>query len=359
MKRLAFLAIASGFLFQFCSKDNLSTETKATETNAADRGATVTVPAGSLNALAAAVAQAGPSGTVILKAGEHSESGTVTIPFSLNLVGETGAVLRAQTTPSTNEWLAQPQRVEPVLYIKDALGSRVENIEINTPGADPGNMGILVEDSDGFILRNCKVKNHQAGIIVVRSGRGLIEGCVVAGNTSWQTGAFSAAYGINMVSGDHNRLIGNESSGNNAGIFVSGKNGILQRNYLHDNNTGVIFCTFPQNFFELPGGQRVKADHSAHAWKAINNKAVNNFEIGLLVIDGANANVLLDNECTGNVYYDIVLTGDLPDYLWVTFPPSKYNLVKSTKYPATRIKNCGIGNVIIGGTEVDYGLDPC
>ena len=40
---------------------------------------TVALPAGSIDGLAAAIASAGPGGTVILKSGLHTESGTVTV----------------------------------------------------------------------------------------------------------------------------------------------------------------------------------------------------------------------------------------------------------------------------------------
>jgi hypothetical protein len=39
----------------------------------------VALPAGSIDGLAAAIASAGPGGTVILKSGLHTESGTVTV----------------------------------------------------------------------------------------------------------------------------------------------------------------------------------------------------------------------------------------------------------------------------------------
>lgn len=362
MKKLVVLILAAALLtLQNCSKEAPESDSSTAAPNAAaDRNSTVTVPAGSHNALAAAVAQAGPSGTIILATGDHTETGTVTIPYSMKLIGEKGAVLRSQTTPSTNNWAAEPQVVEPVLHFKDAMGSSVENIEINTLSASPGNMGILIEDCDRFSIVNCQIKNHQSGIIVVRSSRGLIQNCKVEGSTGWLAGDFTAAYGINMVSGDHNRLIGNETSGCNAGIFGSGKNGLMQKNYSHDNATGIILCTFPKDFFELPGNEKVRAEYSAHAWNVFNNKIQNNFEDGILVIDGANANVLIDNDSrNNNGSYDINLTGDLPDYLWLTFPPSERNLVKSLKYKDVRIKDCGIGNVIIGGSEVDYTVDPC
>lgn len=341
-----------------CQKEAQVSEQTVSNLSATNRS-TITVPAGSVNALAAAVAAAGSGGTVILKAGEHTESGTITIPYTLALTGEPGAVLRMATTPSTNNWALEPQVVEPVLHFKNASGLLLEGLTIKTPDTAPGNTGILIENSDQFRIQNCQIENHQTGMVVVRSSNGRIENCKVLGSTAWLDGDFTVAYGINMVSGNHNFLLRNEASGHGAGIFGSGKNGFMQKNDLHDNATGIILCTFPKEFFELPGGERVQAEYSAHAWKVSDNITHNNFEDGILVIDGANANVLIDNNSFDNGTYDINLTGDLPDYFHLTFPPSKNNLVKSLKYRDVRIKDCGTRNNIIGGKEVDYTLDPC
>src|SRR5688572_18640721 len=48
-------------------------------------GVTVTLPAGSVDGLAAAIAAAGPGGRVLVKSGAHTESGPVVIPHTLLL----------------------------------------------------------------------------------------------------------------------------------------------------------------------------------------------------------------------------------------------------------------------------------
>ncbi len=354
MKKLALLLFAAALALQNCTKDEPAVATTAplSDTATADRG-TVTLPAGSHNALAAAVAQAGPGGTVILATGDHTETGTVTIPHTLSLVGQNGAVLRGKTTPTTREWVAEPQLVEPVLHFKNAPGSKVANVEISTISVAPGNTGILIEDSDRFRLEACSITNYQKSVLVVRSSSGRIEGCRISGSRHWETGAFFLGDGIGMVSGSNNTLVGNEVTNHLTGVFLSGKNGLMQKNYIHDGPyTGVVLCTYPKAYFELPGGEKVGAEHSAQNWRLIGNKVTKNGEDGILVIDGANGNILLDNESVDNGINDINLTGDLPDYLWVTFPPSEHNLVKSTKYPGTRIMDCGKGNVIVGGKQL-------
>jgi hypothetical protein len=57
------------------------------------------VPPGSNDALADALAEAGPGGIVVLASGDHHESGTVAITHRVVLVGEPGATLLVDTQP--------------------------------------------------------------------------------------------------------------------------------------------------------------------------------------------------------------------------------------------------------------------
>jgi hypothetical protein len=80
----------------------------------------VEVPDGSVDALADAIAMAGPNGVVLLKAGTHTETGTVQIPFRVHLVGEEGAELVTSAggldgarTPRPGELRADPEHHVP------------------------------------------------------------------------------------------------------------------------------------------------------------------------------------------------------------------------------------------------------
>ena len=54
----------------------------------------LTLPAGSVDQLAAAIAEAGPGGEVVLAAGIHKISGTVIVDIPVSIVGEDGAILK-------------------------------------------------------------------------------------------------------------------------------------------------------------------------------------------------------------------------------------------------------------------------
>lgn len=108
-------------------------------------GSVVELPAGSVDALAAAIAGAGEGGTVIVKAGEHTESGMVTIGQKVKILGEPGALLivdtePAQTTPTT------ATGIDPALYVFNAPGTVIWGLEIQ-PASPPGGTGILLENS--------------------------------------------------------------------------------------------------------------------------------------------------------------------------------------------------------------------
>ena len=83
-----------------------------------------------------------------------------------------------------------------------------------------------------------------------------------------------------------------------------------------------------------------------------------NFTTGLLVIDGANNNVIADNASSGNGTYDVELTGDAYRFGFLT-PASYENTFIAGSYPNIEVKNCGNDNQIIGGALVDNSVEPC
>ena len=85
---------------------------------------------------------------------------------------------------------------------------------------------------------------------------------------------------------------------------------------------------------------------------------MNNFNVGYLVIDGANNNLLLNNDASGNVSYDIELTGDSERFSFFT-PFSFENKVVAGKFQSISIKDCGVDNTVKGGMQVDTSVDLC
>ncbi len=100
-------------------------------------GSLVIVPAGSVDALAGALAAAGNGGIVLLKSGMHTESGSVTITKTVNLIGETGAILEVDTDPFPIATFN-----EPGLHVKNAARVLIWGIDLR-PKQTSGNTAIF------------------------------------------------------------------------------------------------------------------------------------------------------------------------------------------------------------------------
>lgn len=350
------LLLIAAFSFQNCSKEtgNITSFDGNDQNLVNERAATITVPAGSNNALAAAIAAAGNNGTVRLAAGIHTEDGTVTIPYRIKLIGDEGAILISDTDPFT---LANIQ-MEPALHVLSAPNTIIDNIDFQTPGGVTGGTAVVVENSANVTVKNCSMTNLQFGVLVEQSDNINILGNTLSMSAAWQTGDIPEADGIIVINGKNARIEGNEVSGGVFGIFGCDKNGIYQQNYTHHNFVGLILCKVPQDALVMPDGHAVGAATPATNWKCKNNHSSNNLTVGYLVIDSATDNLLEDNEGGSNGTYDIELTGDSYRFGFLT-PASVHNRAKAGAFPNVTIKNCGIDNTVIGGIQIDIATDPC
>ena len=352
MKRnLLFFVLLVLLGFQNCQKDTTTSadSLKPIDMVAGNR-ATVTVPGGSNDALAAAIAQAGTGGTVILAAGEHTESGTVTIGQKITLKGESGAILRVSTTTGYS--------IVPALHVLNAPDTKITGIDLRTPTADPGGGGILIEDSDRTEVKNCAIDNFQFSVLVEQSDNCSIEGNTITSTTAWQVGALPEAHGVIIINGKNAKVNNNDVSGALFGIWACDKNGHYKNNNVHHNFIGLILCKVPDNALGLPDGSTTGAQFSATSCKVLDNNAHDNFDAGYLVIDGATKNVLLGNAAANNGTYDIELVGDSYRFGFFT-PTSVDNLVNCGPNSSLIVKDCGISNTVIGGVHVDTNADPC
>ncbi|MCB0376345.1 MAG: hypothetical protein KDD04_10535, partial [Sinomicrobium sp.] len=118
----------------------------------------VTLPAGSTDGLAAAVAEAGRGGTILVKAGEHLETGTVTITEKVTIIGEKGAVIFSGT-----EGVNVAGRLQPALYIKGATGVVIYGLDLR---ADSylGGIGILVHNAPKTVISQNSITGFSGGI---------------------------------------------------------------------------------------------------------------------------------------------------------------------------------------------------
>lgn len=122
----------------------------------------VTVPAGSVDQLAAAIAEAGPGGEVRLAAGLHKISSTVLVDIPVAIVGEDDAILESGTSAVEDG----PTIIAAAFHIKGANGTRIQNLTIQAPAGATANTGILIENSADVKVLECQITAHQQGVLI-------------------------------------------------------------------------------------------------------------------------------------------------------------------------------------------------
>ena len=306
------------------------------------RASIVVVPAGSVDALAGALASAGTGGIVILKSGLHTESGSVTITSRVNLIGEPGAILQVdtQTDAAFND---------PALHLLGASRVLVWGIDLR-PAQSSGNTAILLQDSPRATIGNNTISAHQVSVLIHESDRAFLFGNTI-------TTSPDGFYGVEVVNGERVSIVGNEiANAPGFGVFACDRDGTFLLNHMHGNFIGLIFCNVPVGDATLPDGQVIGSDVPATDWTARWNNATDN-AWGYLAIDGANGCDLLHNEASNNSDYDIELAGDSERFGF--FTPTSSNCTAVSSNPAIVVKDCGLNNTVIGGTQVDTTVDPC
>lgn len=317
---------------------------------AARAGRIITVPAGSQDALAAAIAQAGEGGLVYLRAGEHRESNMITISKKVSILGEKGAVviLNSQTTLP-----AIP--LQAAFYVANAPGTSITGIEIQAEGAG-GGTGILLENSDAARVFNCTITNYQFSIINQNGDDAVFFLNTTVNSNNWQVTPGASSIGIVNVNGSRVRIVGNDVSNAFFGIFACDYDGLCSSNKLHGNYIGLILCKVPAGSLPLPSGPIVGAEFSSTNWVVRNNFADSNFDVGYLVIDGANNNLLYGNNASDNARVDYDFAGDSMRFGFLT--PKCFNNTARIKKGNT-VKDCGENNSITGGVTIDTNAVPC
>ncbi|MEM0992762.1 MAG: hypothetical protein AAGI49_06975 [Bacteroidota bacterium] len=317
--------------------------------NAVESRTTVEVPAESEDALAAAIAEAGEGGMVVLKAGNHFESATVDINQRVTIRGEKGAILISDVKP-----LGQVGFVQAALHIKDADNVAIIGVTIQ-PATAPGGTGILIQNAKRtFVVRNT-MNELQLGVFVEEGDQTRVVQNTVNSSLAWATGELVTASGITILNGNQVRIVGNNANSGFFGVFSADENGLYLGNTTNGNAIGHILCKVP-TAYPLPDGSVVGSKTSATNWLSLYNEANQNGAIGYLIIDGATDNYLAGNEASGNVVYDIELAGASERFGFPT-PPSVANTVLVGA--GQSVKDCGDGNEVTGGVAVDLVASPC
>jgi parallel beta-helix repeat protein len=319
------------------------------ETEIEFRGTTVTVPAGSSNALQAAINTAGPNGIVVLAPGMHTEDGTVTVSHRVKITGQAGAVLEFNSSITGGF----PYVVDPGLHILNAGYVIVENLTIQDAD-NAGSTGIFVQGSNQTRIRNNSIIGFELGIAMYQTNNTRIRNNTIDGEVSF------GGVGILNVVGDNTLIYDNDVIDNGIEVFVGDKGGLLKDNFFSGTgNIGILLCTpnIGGAYLVLPDGTTAVADESANEWLAINNYSENHVW-NYLVIDNANNNNLVNNNAANAVLADIEMAGDSERFGFFT-PTSFGNLTISTALPDVTIKVCGTDNDAIGGTLIDTNAFPC
>ena len=315
-------------------------------------GSVVEVPAGSVDALAHAIATAGNGGTVLLKSGTHYESNTVTISHTVSIVGEQGARLISDTFP-----FITTGTMKPALHVYNAANVVIYGVEI-LPKDEIGGTAVFIENAPGTQVVHNTIREHEIGVIVQQGDRSKINYNTIVASGGWLTGAIPEADGIVVINGDFVEIKNNTVSNALLGIFASDRKGLMTGNNMYGNFIGTILCNVPV-VIPTPSGEIVGSETNATKWIVRGNNAHDNFDIGYLVIDGANQNLLANNQGGNNGRYDIELAGDSERFGFFT-PTSRETTVLTGNFTDLVIKDCGVNDKINGAANlVDITADPC
>ncbi len=306
------------------------------------RGVETHIPAGSNNALAAAIASAGVDDVIIVDAGDHTETGTVVINKKVKIYGQKGArVIFSNTAAGITNFT-------PAFYIP-SQGAESVIKGLNITGSDPvPGLCIFIDSTTKVKILQNVIDNWLFGILSYKSDRVVVTQNKVAVNAG-------GGHGIIFADGNHNNIVLNEVYGAVFGIWTGGNAGLSFSNNTHH-------CLYGQNLCKVPAGALSANDRIINTtgttvnWKVKYNMSDNNIAAGYLVIDGATGNWLQHNCASGNGTYAFELTGDTYRFGFLT-PKSVNNTVIA--YRGLTVKDCGENNKVIGGIWINTATDPC
>jgi len=314
------------------------------------RGAETHIPAGSNNALAAAIAAAGVDDVIILDAGDHKETETVVINKKVQIKGAAGANLIFSNIPASLDYVFKTA----IHITSEGAGSSIKGI--NFTDTDPiAGIAIFIDSTSKIKILQNTFSNWQGAVFAYSSSRVVITQNKIAASKAWQTGVIPESQGIVFSDGDHNSVVLNTITGGLFGIWTGGSLGLDFSNTTEECLYGQILCKVPPGFYTI-NNRTLQTQGSSYDWKVKYNMSNNNIAAGYLVIDGATSNWLQHNCASGNGTYAFELTGD--SYRFGFFTPKSVNNTVIA-YRNLTVKDCGENNAVIGGIWVNTNEDPC
>lgn len=313
-------------------------------------GNTVELPAGSVDALQAAVEEAGPGGTVIVKTGLHVENNLVTIGHRINLMGEEDALIQLVDPLQLENY---PVIIQGGIHVFNAPKSVIQGIHFTGGEAGACN-GLFIENSAHTRVSDNQFTNIQFSIQVEQSNSVNIRNNLLVGNLD-VLATVVGNIGITIINGKSCSIIGNTVSATFFGIWNCDRGGINWGNSTSNCFYGQILCKVPPSL-QNPSGVVIGAADPGNHWLLALNESSDNFYGGIVAIDGSFDNTLLANKGSGNAAYDVDLVGPTERFGFFT-PTSSGNRVWS--FSDQVIKDCGENNRVTGGIQVDTNVDPC
>jgi hypothetical protein len=312
------------------------------------RGPTISVPAGSVDALQDAVDAAGPNGTVLLESGLHTESGAVTLTEPVRVSGESGAVVEFDT-----EGQDFPFEGTPAFHVLQANNVVIENLTIRDSD-NSGGIAVLLQESDRCRVQDNDIAGFELGVTLYDANSARIYDNLIDGEIAL------FGLGIVSISGKDLKIYNNTLTDHVIGLFVSDDDGVALNNHISGaGNVGLLLCT-PNIFgayLVLPDGRNVAAEIPANNWLIISNYA-EGYNWNFMVSDNANGNTLIRNRSGESNIWDMELVG-VTDRFGPVTPPCFDNFVYANPRSDMTIKDCGTNNTVIGGVQVDTNQFPC
>ncbi|MCB0602285.1 MAG: hypothetical protein KDC28_13695 [Saprospiraceae bacterium] len=311
-------------------------------------GNTVTVPAGSVDALADAIAEAGEGGTVVLESGMHTENNRVVLNVPIKLTGEPDAVLVVHS-PDARSYVNDPG----ILIEADKV--EISNIHF-LPDTDLGGNCIWIHSADKVNIHHNNFDLFELSIINDAGDQMRVHANTIVGADIWLSDFSVEVHGVINMNGRSASITNNNVTGCIFGIWSCDKGGINMGNETTACLYGQILCNVPEDIYTDPYGNLTGSHNPGNHWILALNNSHDNYDTGFVIIDGANYNLLVSNKAADNANYDFEFTKDT-DRFGFLVPGSHDN--RGYFKTGQIVKDCGVDNKIYGGDKVDTSIDAC
>jgi nitrous oxidase accessory protein NosD len=222
---------------------------------------TVVLPAGSVDALAAAIAQAGSGGTVLVKSGLHQESGSVLVTQPVTIAGEAGAVLESGTLPGAQ----YPIVIQGAIDIKGTQNVSVSGLEFRPlEGNSAASTAVLIEHSSNVVVASNVMTNFQFGVLVDWGDHNAIRDNTIVSTTRWTLDPADPDFlvetdGIVVMNGTDASVVNNDVSVAMFGFMGCIDGGRIKGNTVDGCLVGIAFCRVPDGV-GISNGQKPTLD---------------------------------------------------------------------------------------------------